>query len=60
MHATKEKPHKAYQHAQNQHKMKTTPQKIHMQPNMYISKHKMEDHSSWQTQLQLKTGKMMK
>ena len=33
MHETKEKPHKADQHAQNQPDMKTTPQKIHMQPN---------------------------
>ena len=55
MHETKEKPHKADQHAQNQPDMKTTPQKIHMQPNMQKSKHQMQDHSISQTQLELKT-----
>ena len=60
MHETKEKPHKIDQHAQNQHDMKTTPQKIQIQPNMQKSKHKMEDHNSWQTQLEVKIEKMKK
>ena len=31
-----------------------------MQPNMQKSKHKMEDHSSWQTKLEVKAEKMKK